>query len=82
MAKKTTVEDIILSRLDKLESAIESKVSKVEEKIDTLHTKYDKDAVDYAKEISSLKVKSSLMGGISGAVSGIAIVLIEMFKPR
>ena len=70
MSKKT-VQDLILDKLDKLET-----------KVDQLHTKYDEGALENAKEISALKVKSSIWGGVSGAVSGLAVVLIEMFKPR
>ena len=70
MAKKT-VQDLILDKLDKMDG-----------KIDKLHDKVDLNIVETAKDITELKVKSSIWGGVSGAVSGIAVGLVAMFTNR
>jgi hypothetical protein len=68
---KKTVQDLILDKLDKMDG-----------KIDKLHDKVDLNIVETAKDITELKVKSSIWGGVSGAVSGIAVGLVAMFTNR
>lgn len=70
MAKKT-VQDLILDKLEQMDG-----------KIDKLHDKVDSNIIETAKDITELKVKSSIWGGVSGAVSGIVIGLAAMFTHR
>ena len=70
MSKKT-VQDLILEELKSLDA-----------KIDKLHDKVDDNLISTAKDITELKIKSSIWGGVSGAVSGIVVGLSAIFASK